>query len=46
MKPIKKDKKEEEERKGKKNQEPKKSIGSDGGLPNSQQDKHLERKKK
>jgi hypothetical protein len=29
-----------------KNREPKKSIGRDGGQTNSEQDKHLERKKK
>jgi hypothetical protein len=39
MKPRMKEKKE-------KNREPKKSTGRDGGLTKSEQDKHLERKKK
>jgi hypothetical protein len=43
MKPRKKEKKENER---KKNREPRKSTWRDGGLTNSEQDKHLERKKK
>jgi hypothetical protein len=44
MKPRKKEKKEKERKK--KDREPKKSTGRDGGLTNSEQHKHLERKKK
>jgi hypothetical protein len=43
MEPRKKERKEKER---KKNGEPKKSTGRDGGQKNSKQDKHLERKKK
>jgi hypothetical protein len=41
MKPRKKEKKEKE-----KNREPKKSAGRHGGLTHSEQEKHLERKRK
>jgi hypothetical protein len=44
MKPRKKEKCKRKKRK--KNREPKKSTGRDSGLTNSEQDKHLERKKK
>jgi hypothetical protein len=43
MKPRKRKKK---KKKKLKNREPNKSAGRDGGLTNSEQDKHLERKKK
>jgi hypothetical protein len=45
MKPRKKEKK-EKERTGKKYREPKKLTGWDGGQRNSEQDKHLEKKRK
>jgi hypothetical protein len=44
MKLRKKEKKEKERKE--KNREPKKSTGRDSGLTNSEEDKHLERKKK
>jgi hypothetical protein len=44
MKPREKEK--EEKEKTKKNREPKKSTGRDGVLTNSEQDKHLEIKRK
>jgi hypothetical protein len=44
MKPRKKEKKEKERKE--KNRKPKNSTERDGGLINSEQDKHLERRKK
>jgi hypothetical protein len=41
-----KSRKKEKRKRKKKNREPKKSTGRDGGQTNSEQDKHLERKKK
>jgi ATP-dependent 26S proteasome regulatory subunit len=46
MKPRREKIKRNQRKERKKNREPKKSTGSDGGLRNCEQDKHLERKRK